>query len=182
MTQEDQWIKRIDQGDPGAADELIASYYGDILRYCRYHLPDPGLAEDAAQETFLKFIRYIDRYTHRGRLKPFLYQIAANTCIDLLRKAPPDGLSVEELAPELGYLEPGIERVHQEVAFRQMIRSLPPEQQEIVLLRFGQDLTLREIGQVLHLPFRTVQSRLRAALKRLKQTFEQEELYERSEF
>ena len=51
---------------------------------------------------------------------------------------------------------------------RQLVDSLPQHQREIVLLRFGQDLTLREIAEVTDLPLRTVQTRLRAALKKLK--------------
>ena len=46
--------------------------------------------------------------------------------------------------------------------------GLPENQREIVLLRFGSDLTMRETAEVLNLPLRTVQSRLRSALKRLK--------------
>lgn len=49
-----------------------------------------------------------------------------------------------------------------------LIKELPEEQREIIYLRFAHDLTLREIGQILNLPQRTVQSRLRAALKRMK--------------
>lgn len=54
------------------------------------------------------------------------------------------------------------------MAIRQMVRCLPEDLQEIVLLRFGQELTLREIAQVLQMPLRTVQTRLRRALKVLK--------------
>ena len=49
-----------------------------------------------------------------------------------------------------------------------LVERLPEKQREIVLLRFAQDLTLRETADVLGLPLRTVQSRLRAALKYLK--------------
>ena len=58
---------------------------------------------------------------------------------------------------------------------RQMVAALPDPQREVVLLRFGQALTLREIAAVTGLPLRTVQSRLRAALKRLKRDYEKGE-------
>ena len=79
MTREEKLIQKIKQGDLSAADELIAMYYPEILRYCLWHAPDRSLAEDAVQETFLKALRYFDRYTHRGKFKSFLYRIAANT-------------------------------------------------------------------------------------------------------
>ena len=54
-----------------------------------------------------------------------------------------------------------------------MVERLPEEWKEIVLLRFAQELTLREIGLVLQLPLRTVQSRLRRALKQIKKEIQE---------
>lgn len=168
MTREDKLIQRIEQGDLGAADELIAMFYPEILRYCLWHAPNRSLAEDAAQETFLKVIRYFDRYTHKGQFKAFLYQVAANTCIDMRRKNRCPDVSLEDSAIEPVYAEPAFDAIHADMALRQLIGSLPKDLQEIVLLRFGQDLTLQEIAKILHMPLRTVQSKLRRALKKLK--------------
>lgn len=168
MTREDELLKRMEQGDPDAADELIQLFYADILRYCLWHAPNRSLAEDAVQETFLKAIRYFDRYTHQGKFKPFLYRIAANTCIDMHRKHKLSELSLEEAEIDPAYSDPAFEQLHSNMTVKQLISGLPENQQEIVLLRFGQDLTLREIAEVVNLPLRTVQTRLRAALKRLR--------------
>lgn len=168
MTREDELIRKIEQGDVSEADELIGIYYPEILRYCLWHTPDRSLAEDATQETFLKVIRYSDRYTHRGKLKSFLYQVAANTCTDLLRKNRHNDVSLEESAIDIAYPDPAFEDVHADLVLQQLVDSLPSDLREITLLRFGQDLTLREIAETLHMPLRTVQSRLRSALKRLK--------------
>lgn len=168
MTREDELVKRMEQGDQDAADELIKMFYPDILRYCLWHAPNRSLAEDAVQETFLKAIRYFDRYTHKGKFRSFLYQIAANTCIDMQRKNRNHDISLEESDIEPAYSDPAFEAIRSDMVLRQLVNSLSKDQQEIVLLRFGQDLTLREIAEVLHLPLRTVQSRLRSALKKLK--------------
>lgn len=143
MTREDELVKRMERGDPAAADELIKLYYPDILRYCLWHAPDRSLAEDAAQETFLKAIRYFDRYAHKGKFKPFLYRIAANTCIDMQRKNNRPDIPLEEMAVDPGRLEPAFENIHADMAVRQLVSSLPKQQREIVLLRFSQDLILR---------------------------------------
>lgn len=172
MTREDELIKRMEQGDMDAADELIRMFYPEILRFCLWHAPNPSLAEDAAQETFLKVIRYFDRYTHKGRFKSFLYQIAANTCIDMRRKHWHSDVPLEESAIDLGYMEPGFEDIQSDMVVKQLVGGLPTDLQEIVLLRFGQDLTLGEIAEVVNVPLRTVQSRLRSALKKLKRDFE----------
>lgn len=172
MAREDELIQRIAQGEINAVDELIAMFYPEILRYCLWHAPDRSLAEDAAQETFLKTIRYFDRYTHKGKFKSFLYQIALHTCIDLQRKYGHTDLSLEEAAIEIALSEPAFETVQSDMVLRQLIKSLPKDSQEIVLLRFGQELTLREIAKIVHLPLRTVQSKLRCAMKKLKSEME----------
>ncbi len=169
MTREEQWIKRIERGDASAVDEMVECYYPEILRYCLWHAPNKDLAEDAAQETFLKVIRFFDRYTHRGKFRPFLYRIAANTCVDLWRKQREQDISLEEMTVEPAYEDPALAAME----LRQLVRGLRSDLQEIVLLRFSQELTLREISQVVNLPLRTVQSRLRSALRQLKQEFEE---------
>lgn len=175
MTREDELILRIKQGDFSALDELITSYYPEILRYCLWHAPNRSLAEDATQETFLKVIRYSDRYIHKGKFKSFLYQIASNTCVDLRRKKWLTDTSLDELQIEFLYEEKGFEEVIEDIQLRHLVRNLPDELKEIVLLRFGQDLTIREISEIVDQPLRTVQSRLRSALKQIKKEMRKEE-------
>ena len=174
MTREDKLIQKMKQGDTGAVNELITMYYPEILRYCLWHAPNRSLAEDITQETFLKAIRYFDHYTHKGRWRPFLYRIAKNTCIDMQRKNRHSDMSFDEAMIDIPYREPGFETVRSDMALRQLIARLPASSQEILLLRFGQDLTIREIAETVNLPARTVQSRLRAALKKIKKNLEQE--------
>lgn len=150
------------------ADEWIERYYPEILRYCLWHAPNRSLAEDAAQETFLKAVRYGDRYIHRGRFRPFLYRIAANTCIDLHRKASGREVPFAQMADETADLNAASDAMESDLVLRQLVHDLPNELRELVLLRFGQDMTIREVAEAVGLPMRTVQSRLRTALKRLR--------------
>lgn len=195
MTREDELMKRIEAGDGEAAEELVAMYYGQILRYCLWHAPDRTVAEDAAQETFLKAIRYFDRYVHRGHFKAFLYKVAGNVCADMRRRrwntevplngeklnGRPHGNEASAMegrpsedceAAESVYVEEGFDQAESALALRQMVAGLPPQQREVVILRFGQELTLREIAAATETPLRTVQSRLRAALKELRKRME----------
>lgn len=175
MREEDQLVRRMAAGDAAAAEALVARYYDEILRYCRWHAPTQALAEDAAQETFLRFIRYAARYEARGKLRALLYQIARHTCIDMARRRYLNDAPLEN-APEPVCEDTAFAEADARAALRELVHTLPEAQREIVLLRFGQDLTLREIAQVTDLPLRTVQSRLRAALKRLRTTCEKEDL------
>lgn len=158
----------------GALDELIERYYPVILRYCMWHAPNRTCAEDAAQETFLKAIRHLNAYAHRGHFRAFLYQIAANTCIDMRRKRDGINLSLEALADEWLCEEDGYDLAEESMEIRRLVRCLPEQLKEIVLLRFSQELTLREIAEITHLPLRTAQSRLRTALKLIKKQLEVE--------
>jgi len=181
---EDKLIRRIEQGDETAAEELVKKYYPEILKYCIWHAPNRTLAEDATQETFLKAIRYMNRYVHRGKFRAFLYKIAANTCVDMWRKQGtvkelPEGILIEQIQMEMSYEESGFDEVQDLLNLQQMIRILPEELREIVILRFGHDLTIREIANITGIPFRTVQSKIRAALKKLKDEFGKEETDER---
>lgn len=169
MTREEKLVRRIEQGDTDAVEELIGFYYPEILKYCLWHAPNRMLAEDAAQETFLKAIRYTDRYSFKGKFKPFLYKIAANTCIDMRRRKWMSEESLEHVETDPFYIEKGFARADEEIQLRQMIRNLKPELQEIVQLRFGQELTMREIAEITGTPLRTVQTRLRKALKQIEQ-------------
>ena len=162
------------KGDRMAAEELLEKYYSDILKYCLWHTPNKNAAEDAVQETFLKTLRYLYRYHHRGQFKSFLYKVAANTCIDLYRRKSSQELLFDELPQEVIYDERGFEESLDAQWLVEKVSMLSVELQEIILLRFMQQLTLREMGQILDLPLRTVQSRLRKALKKLKKQWKEE--------
>lgn len=165
-------LERVAQGDSSALNELVESLYPEILRYCLWHAPNPTLAEDAAQETFLKAIRYFNRNTRKCSCKAFFYKIAANTCIDMKRKKSLTESYLEDIPTEISDSNSPLERLQSELRFRDLVRQLPEDTRELVILRYGQDLTLREIAQVTGLPLRTVQSRLRFALKALKKQLE----------
>ncbi|MDO4170527.1 MAG: RNA polymerase sigma factor [Lachnospiraceae bacterium] len=169
---EDKLIRKAKQGDADAVEELIAIYYPEILKYCFWHVPNHSLAEDATQETFLKAIRYMDTYTHKRKFKAFLYKIASNTCIDMRRKKYTQETSIEE---DLLYMESGFKEIEEDMQLRYLVKNLKAEWQEIIILRFAQNLTMREIASILDIPLRTVQSRLRAALKQLKSELEKGE-------
>lgn len=129
MTREDKLARRIGQGDADAAEELIRVYYPEILKYCLWHTPNRTLAEDAAQETFLKAIRYMDRYVSRGKFRAFLYKIAANTCIDMGRKKWTAEALLDDLEAEPQYMESGFDQVDEEMQLRRLVRKQKEKQQ-----------------------------------------------------
>lgn len=70
-------LRRVQTGDADALDALVREYYPQILNYCRWHVPDAQQAQDAAQETFYKAVRWLDGCGgFAGQFRPFLYKIA----------------------------------------------------------------------------------------------------------
>lgn len=174
--QTEQLLRKAQSGDGAALDTLIREYYPQILNYCRWHTSDEQQAQDAAQETFLKAVRWLDACGgFRGSFRPFLYKIAKNICIDLSRGPGRMEVSLEDLLEEPICQENGFTTAEEGATLRAMTAQLEPEQRELVLLRFAQQLKLREIAQITGLPLRTVQSRLRAALKTLKMQLKRED-------
>ena len=169
MIHEDELLKKIRDGDSASLDRLVTFYYPDILRYCLWHTPNRQTAEDATQDAFLKAIRHLDAYVHRGKFRSYLYKIAANVCIDYSRKKV-----AEQLPDDLQEYDSCLEQIESDAHFMWLLRGLPDEQREVVLLRFAHELKIREIAEVIGVPMRTVQSRLRSALKRLGKDFDKE--------
>ncbi len=168
MTHEDELIRQIKKGSQECLDELIRLYYPAILRYCLWHMPDRESAQDAVQETFLKLARFIGRYEHRGQFRAFLYRIAANTCTDMKRRFFSEEFLTAQIIENACYEENGFQLADDRQQLATAFCSLEGEAKELVLLKYGQELTLREIAAITGLPLRTVQTRLRRAIRTMR--------------
>lgn len=141
----------------------MRAHYEEILRYCAWRLPNRQDAEDATQESFVKAMKYIGGLSGGRHYRAYLYKIAGSVCMDMLRRN-----KAEPLDTQYPYDEPGFLQVEAEDALLGRVQALPAPQREAVLLRYAQDLSVKEIAAVLDIPMRTVQSRLRLALNRLR--------------
>ena len=82
---ERQWVQAIQKGDKRYLQDIAEKYYDDIFRFCAFQTGSREDAYDMAQETFLRFIRYVEGY-HDRNLKGYLLTIAMNVCRDYLRR------------------------------------------------------------------------------------------------
>lgn len=175
LNREEKLCKEMKKGNRAAANELVEIYYAEIFRYCCWHTYSREQAEDATQETFLKFVRYIDAYKHRGMLRAFLYRIAKNTCVDLSRKKNDEMFrDINEMISEPAYEEMGFHQIESDENFQKIINVLPKHQRELIILRYSQELTLKEISEVTGEKLRTVQSGIRSALKKIEKEIRKE--------
>lgn len=165
MINDEELIKSIRAGDEVAAEELVKRYYSGILRYCRRHLSDQSLAEDAAQETFYRVFRSLMRYQDKDYFRAWIYTIARNICIDENKKKKDIVLQETE---DIGKESSEIRLIEDQDEIERLLTSLPDDQREAILLYFEEELTYKEIGKILGIPPRTAQSRVKNGLKKLK--------------
>jgi len=181
MTREEELISQIKNGRKECLDELVALYYPAILRYCLWHMPDRESALDATQETFLKLVRFFYSYEHRGSFRAFVYRIAANTCTDLKRKRHETEPLSEAVMETAGIPENGYQAAEDRQLLTHALTDLDNDARELILLRYGQELTLREIADIMNLPLRTVQTKLYRAVKKMRKALGQDELPKQAE-
>jgi RNA polymerase sigma-70 factor (ECF subfamily) len=140
-------------------------YEKDVLRMCYVYLHDLPLAEDAAQETFLKAYRAMDRFRGDSSEKTWLMRIAINTCKDIRRAAwfrhTERRVSLEDLP------QPAEPPKADSVLITLEVMRLPPKEREAVLLRYYQNMTLAETARALGISAGAVSKRLRKAHQRL---------------
>jgi RNA polymerase sigma-70 factor (ECF subfamily) len=162
-------VVRCQSGDEEAYRELVGRF-GPRLRYfLRKLLPHGDRADDLLQEIWMDVFRQMPRLQHAGAFTPWIYRIARGKVALALRRnglAPP-AAQLPELAAEHAEPEFSLEdaaRIHS------ALDELPPEQREVLVLRFLEELSYEEIGQVVGCPLGTVRSRIhyaKLALQRL---------------
>ena len=166
----DEWlVLRCQLGEREAFELLIRRWHGPIRAHARRLCGEDELADEIAQDTWLRVLRAINALRDGQQLRAWLFGIARRALMDRLRSryAAPrqegevdiDGLPSEEAAPEhamdLQLMQRGLER-------------LPILEREALSLFYLQQLSLQDIAQVLELPIGTVKSRLFRARRLLR--------------
>src|SRR4051812_7048816 len=135
-------------GNARAFEAIVQRYRRPVLRYCARILP-PGRAEDAVQQTFLSAYNAISTGDDELKLRPWLYRIARNASLNLLRQ---NGWNHEQLDEQFdGVLRPdqaveGRERIQALVA---SVKRLPERQRDAIVLRELEGRSYEEIAVAL---------------------------------
>ncbi|MEG2252710.1 MAG: sigma-70 family RNA polymerase sigma factor [Clostridia bacterium] len=137
-----------------------------VLRMCCAYLQDMHLAQDAAQETFLKAYAKWDAFRGDCEEKTWLMRIAINTCKDIRRGAW--FRCVERRVTPQDLPEPAVPLCAAQDELSEDILRLPRKYLEVVLLYYYQNMTTREVALALELPQSTVISRLKRARDKLR--------------
>lgn len=157
---------------PQAADQLQRLYREALIRFCWGYLGRMDEAEDAVQDIACKILASAE-VPPAEHFRPWLYKVARFHCLNLLRDRaqrkdgrplPAGSQFVERLTGNLTRLV----RDEQRARLADMVHALPEAQQEVLRLRYVEDLSRAEIAEVLEIPESVVKSRLFEGMKRLR--------------
>ena len=166
-------------GSQSAFEQIVRRYQRPVISLIARMTGDRALAEDLAQETFVKAFRNLDAFDPARRLSSWLFRIAHNTTIDALRRLKPDLVDLDAFPegdargdPAAPPVPDGVEQAALSAAHNQALRGLRPGYRAAIALRYDQDLPFDEIGQILGVPEVTARTYVHRARKALARSLE----------
>jgi RNA polymerase sigma-70 factor (ECF subfamily) len=140
--------------DPEAFGELYQRYVARVYRYLYYRTGNPEDAEDLTAWTFHQALKHLSRYVDYGApFEAWLYRIAHNAVANWLRqrsRRPVVALdAVQTAEPERNGPQAVVESAEERQRLLRAVRRLPPDRQELLILKFVEGLSNREIGIIL---------------------------------
>lgn len=164
-------IQQAQAGDTWAFGELVRHHYSPVVNVAYRICGEMNLAEDMAQETFLRAWANLNSFRITGSLKNWLYRIAVNVTLDALRRKseqPMDDEVVQMIQDPTPNPETLLVQKERAENLQEMLRALPLATRNVLVLREFGELSYQEIASVLDIPIGTVMSRLNYARTRLR--------------
>jgi RNA polymerase sigma factor (sigma-70 family) len=159
---DDRLIAMARAGNPGAFEAIVDRYQGRLLGFCRQMLHSTEDAEDVLQEVFVNAYRAMLGDEREINLRPWLYRIARNRCLNHLRKPTADAQESMDMVPTVEAASTA-EKVHNREEFRQLLTDvgkLPETQRSALLLREMDAMSYEEIAQAMETSVPSVKSLL----------------------
>jgi RNA polymerase sigma-70 factor (ECF subfamily) len=181
-------MRRFKRGDVKAFEVLLKKHKKPVYNFCLRMLGDRTGAEDAMQEVFLRVVRSAQDWEKQAKFTTWLYTIARNHCVDLLRRASyrqtasldqtlgseEGGQTLQDRVADEAAMPPdrGAESARLRGALDAALRALPEEQREVFVMREHAGMPFKDIAEVVGVPENTVKSRMRYALEHLRKSLE----------
>lgn len=164
-------------GDPEGSTAFVRRFQGRVYGLALTIVGDRSVAEDVAQEAFLRAWRHAELYEpSRGRVVAWLLRITRNVALDALRvrrytPVDPHAMLRMSISAERGPEDHAMV-THEIQKLRSDLLELPHEQRRAVLLAAFYGRTAREIGEIEGIPLGTAKTRIRAGMNRLREALE----------
>lgn len=164
---DNELVRRFQRGDIEAFDTVVRRYQDRICRMAAVWLYDEQYSVDVAQEVFLRGFKGLRSFRFRSALFTWLYRTTRNVCREQNRRktaAPLDFEPIDAMANP----ESQVSRQHAAREVRELVASLPKRQQEVVLLRVFEEISVRDTATTMGCREGTVKALLHKAMTRLK--------------
>ncbi|XTR39148.1 RNA polymerase sigma factor [Paraclostridium tenue] len=175
MAQTDEkLIKELLQGNESAMEILVKRYYDLVHSFIYRNTSDYNIAYDITQDVFIKMMKNIDKYQiENGKFKSWLLKIAVNTTKDYFRsktykqRTQSYDISNQEIEDRTNVVDI-LSKKEEAIKIKEAIGNLPKLQREAVILKYYNDLKLKEISHITGENENTIKSRLFNGVKNLK--------------
>ncbi len=171
-----QLVERTLAGFDDGFRTLVVRHQRSVYNLLARMLRNPALAEDLAQEVFLKVFSHLRTFDPRFKFSNWILRIAHNTAIDAMRRRGPQELSLDDRdSREQGKIDdalvdPGSDAALRGVAQREIrgvlndaLDRLRPDYRQAVILRYQEDRSYEDIAEITGMPLGTVKSNLHRA-------------------
>jgi RNA polymerase sigma-70 factor (ECF subfamily) len=171
-------VTAVQAGDKEAFGTLIIRYEDKMTRYARRFLSSGADIQDVVQEVFIKAYVNIKSLDTRRRFSPWLYRIAHNECVNVLKKKSREKVSFFDLdvvfphLPSPKHADDDLARDDMRRALDARMNELPVKYREVLILYYFEEMEYQEIADVLRIPRSTVGVRITRGKKLLKKIIE----------
>ena len=166
------------QGTIACFEELLSRYRTPVFRYCYRMSGSKEDAEDWTQECFVKIYNNLGKYNPERRFSPWLYRIVHNYGVSVIRvkqshfyQLVPDQDLAEYPAGSKTDAVDVLEKKLRSEALAEAVDQLSPTLKSALIIWALEDITFKELGEILNTPLPTAAARVRRALIQLRQQF-----------
>jgi RNA polymerase sigma-70 factor (ECF subfamily) len=174
-------VNRLKNGEQEAFNIIFDRYRRGILTYVEQIARSRSLAEDVVQETFLELVRRIDRIDPEKSLSGWLYRVARNRAIDVMRRAgrevPAENFDKTAREEDMATVSMPYDEMQSKEENRHLVTALgriDDRLREVLLLRYHGNLAFREIAATLRRPIGTVLWQAKRGIEKLREILMQE--------
>ncbi|MFT8322848.1 MAG: sigma-70 family RNA polymerase sigma factor [Bacillus sp. (in: firmicutes)] len=154
-------------------DQLMREYSDDILHLVYTYVKNRTIAEDLAQEIFIKCYEKLNQFNQQSTIRTWLYRIASNHCKDYLRswhyrKITLSNKVFDHIPSKSKQVEEEVIKHSEENSLTNAVMNLPLKYREVVFLHYYEELSLKEISKITSVNINTLKTRLKRAKELLK--------------
>ncbi len=175
---DEQLAKLVQGGDTDKFGLLMERYQAKLFRYGKKFLSDADNIEDVVQDVFIKTYQNINSFDTSQRFSPWIYRIAHNTYINAIKKSLLGPMYLFDFDTLLSYtvVDDPVVREREQKEMKDVVDKglslIEPKYREILVLYYIEDLSYKEIAEILHIPIGTVGVRIMRAKDILKEAME----------